>query len=188
MIKKEIRVLGIASASPRQRDAAWTHVVGVVYRGNRWLEGVMRTIIPREQPNLTPGIIKMATKSSHFPQLRVIILDELINKSGHYTDMESLSKKTGLPVVAVLRGKIPIKRLPKTRARTQRALKAFADLPCSKWRAAGKTYFVYSAGLSGGDLGELLRVCASREGIPEAARVARITASSLQKLLAGRVH
>jgi endonuclease V-like protein UPF0215 family len=54
-------------------------------------------------------------------------------------------------------------------------------------RAAGKTYFVYSAGMGVIDLDELLEVCASREGLPEAARVARITASSLQKFLAGHV-
>jgi hypothetical protein len=36
------------------------------------------------------------------------------------------------------------------------------------------------------DLDELLGVCASREGLPEAARVARITSSSLEKFLAGR--
>jgi hypothetical protein len=186
MIKKEIRVLGIASASPR-RDAAFIHAVGVVYRGNRWLEGVMRTMIPREQANLTSGIAKMATKSPHFPQLRVIALDELITKSGSYTDIRSLSKKTGLPVVAVLRGETPIRRLLATRARNGRALKAFAGLPCRKWRSAGKTYSVYSAGLGGVDLHELLEVCASKEGLPEAARVARIVAASLERLLVGHV-
>jgi endonuclease V-like protein UPF0215 family len=34
------------------------------------------------------------------------------------------------------------------------------------------------------DLDELLEVCASRQGLPEAARVARIAASSLEKFLA----
>jgi endonuclease V-like protein UPF0215 family len=186
MIKKEIRVLGIASASP-QRDAASTHVVGVVYRGNRWLEGVMRTIIPREKANLAPGIAKMTTKSPHFPQLRIIALDELITKSGSYVDIRTLSKKTGLPVVAVLRGELPIKRLLKTGARNRRAFKASAGLPCRKWKAAGMTYSVYSAGLGGVDLDELLEVCASKEGLPEAARVARIVAASLERLLVGRV-
>jgi hypothetical protein len=186
MIKKEIRVLGIAFASPRT-DAASTHVVGVVYRGNRWLEGVMRTIIPREQANLTTGIAMMATKSPHFPQLRIIALGELLTRSASYIDIRTLSKKTGLPVVAVLREEMPIKRLPKTRARHRRVFKVFAGVPCRKWRAAGKTYYVYSAGLGEVDLEELLEVCASKEGLPEAARVARIVASSLERLLAEQV-
>jgi endonuclease V-like protein UPF0215 family len=186
MIKKEIRVLGIASVSFRT-DATSTHVVGVVYRGNRWLEGVMRTIIPRKQANLTTGIAKMATKSPHFPQLRIIALGELVTRSASYIDIRTLSKKTGLPVVAVLREEMPIKCLLKTGARNRRAQKAFAALPCRKWRAAGRAYSAYSAGLGGVDLEELLEVCASKEGLPEAARVARIVASSLERFLAGRV-
>jgi endonuclease V-like protein UPF0215 family len=185
MIKKEIRVLGIASASPR-RDGASTHVVGVVYRGNRWLEGVMRTVVPRDEWNLTPGIVKMVTKSPHLPQLRLIVLDELFTKSGSYIDIETLSRKTGLPVVAVLRKKIPIRHLPKTRVGNRRAFEAVAALACRKWTSADKTYFVYSAGSSGLVLDELLEVCASPEGLPEAARVARIAAASLERLLIGR--
>jgi len=185
MIKKEIRVLGVACASPHQRNAP-SHVVGVVYRGNRWLEGVMRTVIPREQANMTPRTAKMVARSPHFPQLRAIMLDELITRSGNYMDIETLSRKTGLPVVAVLLRKIPFKRLPKARTGRRRVLKAFAGLPCRKWRASGTTYFAYSAGLGELDLDELLGVCASREGLPEAARVARIASSSLEKFLAER--
>ena len=186
MIKKEIRVLGVACAIPH-RSIAPSHVVGVVYRGNRWLEGVMRTVIPRKQANLAPAVAKMIVKSPHFPQLRVIVLDELITKSGNYMDIEGLSRKTGLPAVAVLRRKIPVKCLPRARTGRRRVLKAFASLPCRKWRAAGKTYSVYSAGLDEVDLDELLQVCSSREGLPEAVRVARIAAASLEKFLVERV-
>ena len=186
MIKKEIRVLGIACASPR-RDGASTHIVGVVYRGNRWLEGVMRIVAPRDQRNLTSRIARMVTDSPHFPQLRLIVLDELFTKSRSYIDIEALSRKTGLPVVAVLPKKIAINHLQGTQTGNRRAFKAFVGLPCTKWRPADKTYFVYSAGLSGLILDELLKVCASREGPPEAARVARITAVSLERLFLGRV-
>ena len=186
MIKKEIRVLGIAFASPR-RNGASTHVVGVVYRGNRWLEGVMRTVVARDEPNLTPRIVKMVTKSPHFPQLRLIVLGELFTRSGSFIDIEALNRRTGLPVVAVLQKKMPIRHLPKTRVGNRRAFKALAALPYSRWRPAHRTYFAYSVGLSGLALDELLRVCASQEGLPEAARVATIAAASLERLLIGRV-
>jgi len=95
--------------------------------------------------------------------------------------------KTRLPVVAVLRRKIIAKRLPKKGARiSQRALKVFAKLTYRMWKAGGKILFVYSAGLGKIDLDEILGVCASKEGLPEAARVARIIASSLEKFLVGR--
>ena len=186
MIKKETRVLGVACVSPHGKKATCTQVVGVVYRGNRWLEGVMRAIIPQEVMNLTRKIIEMTVKSPHYPQLRVIVLDELIAKSGRYIDIRALNRKTRLPVVAALRRKIPIKRLQESRMAHRRVVRTFSSLPYVKWRLAGKAFFVYFAGLSGVDLNELLEVCASREGVPEAARVARITCSSLEKLLSGR--
>jgi endonuclease V-like protein UPF0215 family len=186
MIKKEIRVLGVACASPHRNEAISTQVVAVVYRGNRWLEGVIRAIMPREATSLTRRIIEMTVKSSHYPQLRVIVLDELIAKSGSYIDIRALHKKTRLPVVAALSRKIPIKRLQESRMGHRRVVRTFSDLPYAKWRYAGKTFFIYFAGLSGVDLNELLEVCASREGVPEAARIARITCSSLEKLLIGR--
>jgi len=187
MIKREIRVLGISCAAPHPKRESPTQVVGVVYRGNRWLEGVMRTTIRPEAADLTPGIAKMAADSPHFPQLRAIALDELITKSGRYVDIRALSKKSRLPVIAVLRQKILIKRLSKSLAKSsRRSLKAFAKLPCRIWGMEGKTFFVYSAGVGNLDLEELVSVCASREGVPEAARVARIAASSLERFLGRR--
>lgn len=186
MIKKEIRVLGVACVSPHRNNATSTQVVGVVYRGNRWLEGVMRAVIPRDVMNLTRRIIEMTVKSPHYLQLRVIVLDELIAKSGSYIDIRVLNKKTRLPVVVVMRRKIPIECLQESRMVHRRVVRIFSDLPYVKWRRAGKTFFVYFAGLSGVDLNELLEVCASREGVPEAARVARITCSSLEATIRAR--
>jgi hypothetical protein len=184
MIKKEIRVLGIASVTVRVGKSGSTHVVGIVYRGNRWLEGVMRVVIPWKQLNLTTGIAKMVIGSPHFPQLRVIVLDELVSKRGSYVDIEALSRKTGLPIVAVLQSKPRTWNLSKTRTGARRAIKMLTGLSGREWKAMGNTYFVYSAGIDEVNLDELLKVCASGKGTPEAARVARITASSLQNLLA----
>jgi endonuclease V-like protein UPF0215 family len=182
MIKREIRVLGIAFASLHLRNMASIQVVGVVYRGSLWLEGVMRTVISRGRTNLTPDIAKMVVKSPHYPQLRVIVLDKFTTQCGNYIDIKALSRKTRLPVVAVLRRRIPIPRFSETGTGHGGAGKAFARLPYTKWRSSGRTYSVYHAGLSGIDLNELLEVCASKEGAPEAARVARIAASSLETL------
>mgnify|MGYP001053772839 CR=1 FL=1 len=184
MIKKEIRVLGIASSTPQAKRGVPTQVVGVVYRGNRWLEGVMRAPVPPSVVDLAPNIANMVTRSPHFPQLRVIVLDELITKSGSFVDIESLSAKTRLPVIAVLRQRTPTRRPSKSGAKFSRKVyREFARLPCRKWKAGTRTFSVYYAGLGKIDLDELLEVCASREGLPEAVRVARLTASSVGKLL-----
>jgi endonuclease V-like protein UPF0215 family len=183
MIKKEIRVLGIACTPPRRRSMIPTQVVGVVYRGSRWLEGVMRTTFPSDVVDLTPRTARMVASSPHFPQLRVIALDELITKSGNYFDIEALSRKTRLPVIAVLPKKISTRRLSNMKPRIpRRRRRALAQSAYAKWNTGSRVFFVYSAGLGLLDLDEILEVCASKEGIPEAARVARIIASSLGQL------
>ena len=186
MIKKEIRVLGVSFTEPHIKGPAPVQVVGVVYRGNRWLEGVIRTTAPPEATDLTPRIVRMVTRSSHFPQLRVLALGQLVSKSGRYVDIRVLSRKTGLPALAVLRQKIPVEPLRNPpRASRQQTLKALAKLPCREWKAV-KRLFVYYVGLREMDLEQLLEVCASREGVPEAARVAGIASSSLEKVLVAR--
>lgn len=186
MIKKEIRVLGISFTEPHVKGPAPVQVVGVVYRGNRWLEGVMRTTVPLEGTDVTPSIVKMITRSSHFPQLRVLALDRLVSRSGRYVDIRVLSRKTKLPALAVLRRRIPAEPLRKPpRGSGKQTLKAFAKLPCREWKAV-KRFFVYYVGLREMDLEQLLEVCASREGVPEAARVAGLASSSLEKVLVPR--
>lgn len=187
MIKKEIRVLGISCGSSCSRYKGPMQVVGVVYRGNRWLEGAMRTTIPPAGVDPVPRIAKMVKSSPHFPQLRVIAMDQLVTKSGNYVNIQTLSRKTGLPVVVALRKGLLLKRPSKVSARPAKsAITALEKLQCRKWRLGRKTFFVYSAGLGGLDLDELMQVCASRDGIPEAARVARIAAASLEKFLTKR--
>ncbi len=180
MIKKEIRVLGVSFAEPNVRAVGPIHIVGVVYRGNRWLEGVMRTTVPPGRADITPRIAKMVRDSPHYPQLRIIILDRLTTKYGNYVDLDLLSKKTRLPSLAVLQHKISSGHIS---GAAKRALASFAKLTYTKWSKPPRPLFVYSAGLDKMDLGEVLEVCASSKGIPEAARVARITASSIERLL-----
>lgn len=184
MIKKEIRVLGISCGNPHSRSEGPLQVVGVVYRGNRWLEGAMRTTVKADF-DPTQRIVKMIVSSPHFPQLRLIALDELVTKFGSCVNIESLSRKTGLPVVAAVQSKIPIKRPRGPGVRVSRStLKTLANLQYSERRLARKRFLVYHAGLGDMDLDELLQVCGSKEGLPEAARVARTAALSLEKFLA----
>jgi len=185
MIKKEIRVLGVSCTTPPRGSGIPIQVVGVVYRGNRWLEGVMRTTIPSTVVDLTSRIARMVIHSPHFPQLRVIALNELITRSGTYADIKGLSRMTGLPVIAVLRRKPAVRHLSvTTRKGSSRERNAFARLTYRRWEAGRRRFYVYSAGSDKMPLSEILVVSAAKEGPPEAARVARIVASSLDRLLA----
>ena len=69
-VKKEIRVLGFAAKPTGVNDKLY--VVGVVFRGKLWLDGVMRTVACG--PDITKEVVEMIINSPHHPQIRVILL------------------------------------------------------------------------------------------------------------------
>lgn len=94
-VKKEIRVLGIATC--RRPESYLT--VGAVFRGARWLDGVMTT--QTWEPDLTPSLIEMVAESPHHPQIRVIMTHENLTPSGSSIDHYKLSQETRKPVISL---------------------------------------------------------------------------------------
>jgi endonuclease V-like protein UPF0215 family len=94
-VKKEIRVLGLASFyQPKTRSY---EIVAVVYRGKYWLDGVMRTNSKGHE--ITDKIIQMIKTSNHYHQIRVILINrELLNTN---LDIKKLSLETEKPVMAL---------------------------------------------------------------------------------------
>ena len=95
-VKKEIRVLGIAA---KNRSDSAIQAVGVVYRGKLYLDGVMRT--SAKGPDITEEIATMIDKSSHKPQIRVILLDAALLHEGIKIDPIRLSNSLSKPVVTM---------------------------------------------------------------------------------------
>ena len=96
-VKREIRVLGLA-AKPVKTDGPF-HVVGVVYRGKLFLDGVMRTTA--SGPEITGDVVEMIRGSPHHPQIRVILLDSNPIIEGASIDPCGLSSGTSKPVIAL---------------------------------------------------------------------------------------
>lgn len=96
-VKREIRVLGIA-VKPARADHKF-HAVGVVYRGGLWLDGVLKTTV--QGPEITDGIARMIKSSPHYPQIRVILLDDDLLCRGTAVDPVDLSCGTSRPVIAL---------------------------------------------------------------------------------------
>ena len=69
-VKREIRVLGVAAS----RVGEDSIVVGVVYRGSLWLDGVMKTTT--READLTDALIGLVKGSPHYGQIRVILLSK----------------------------------------------------------------------------------------------------------------
>ncbi len=182
-IKSEIRVLGVDDGmfTPHLKGSAL--IVGVVFRGGYWLDGVISTKIEVDGFDATDQIAAMVNSSRHHKQLRVIMLDGVTFAGFNIVDMKKLFTKTQLPVIAVTRDKPDFEDIHK----------ALENLPRSeeRWEAiqnAGKITQVYTrgrkeklyigiAGMQEEDAKEIIRLTSTRSSIPEPLRVAHLIAS-----------
>ncbi len=96
-IKREIRVLGLASYS--NSDTGIHETVGVLFRGKHWLDGVLKT--SSGGPSITTEVAETIRRSNHHPQIRVILLHRDLLNNGAEIDPRRLSRETGKPVIAL---------------------------------------------------------------------------------------
>ena len=105
VIKPEIRVLGIDDGAFKPHVRGKVPVIGVVFRGGFWLDGVIHTWVAVDGFDATEQICSMIIGSSHYKQLRVIMLNGLTFAGFNIVDIKALYSATKLPVITVTREK-----------------------------------------------------------------------------------
>jgi endonuclease V-like protein UPF0215 family len=185
VIKPEIRVLGIDDGAFIPHVKGQVPVIGVVFRGGYWLDGVMHTEIAVDGFDATEKISAMITSSPHYKQLRVIMLNGITFAGFNVVDVESLYEATRLPVITVTREKPDLaeirkalQNLPRSEERWEAILKAGEPVEVSTRNAEAKVY-VQTVGVSKEDAQKILRLTSTRSNIPEALRVAHLIASGI---------
>lgn len=162
--------------------------MGVVFRGGYWLDGVMHTKVRVDGFDATEKITLMITRSSHYKQLRVIMLDGITFAGFNIVDIKRLNESTFLPVIAITREKPDFKKihealkiLPKTEERWQAVLNAGEVYEISIGKKGEKLY-MQTAGIRREDAEKIIRLTATRSYMPEALRIAHLIASGLDDL------
>ena len=188
VIKPEIRVLGIDDGAFIPHVKGQVPVIGVVFRGGYWLDGVMHTEIAVDGFDATEKISAMVTSSPHYKQVRVIMLSGITFAGFNVVDVESLYGTTRLPVITVTREKPDLaevrkalQNLPRSEERWEAILKAGEPGEVSTRNAEAKVY-VQTIGVSKEDAQKILRLTSTRSNIPEALRVAHLIASGISHL------
>ena len=106
VIKPEIRVLGVDDGAFKPHVKGQVPVIGVVFRGGFWLDGVMHTSIEVDGFDAPEKIASMITGSPHYKQLRVIMLNGVTFAGFNIVDVKTLHAATKLPVITVTREKL----------------------------------------------------------------------------------
>ncbi|MCS7123951.1 MAG: DUF99 family protein [Candidatus Bathyarchaeota archaeon] len=184
-IKPEIRVLGVDDGIFKPRTRSYVPVIGVVFRGGYWLDGVMHTKIKVDGTDATRKIAQMITSSPHYKQLRIIMLDGITFAGFNVVDIKELNAKTKLPIMTVTREKPnleeirnALKTLPKSEERWKAILNAGEPIEVPVKGGKEKVY-IQAVGISLEDAVKILKMTSTRSNIPEALRVAHLIASGI---------
>ena len=186
-VKPEIRVLGVDDGFFIPHTKGTVDVIGVVYRGGYWLDGVMRTEVTIDGMDATEKIASMIKESPHYDQLRVVVLNGITFAGFNVVDINELHKRVNLPVIAVTREKPNFAEIKKAlenlpeRERRWKAIENAGNIIKVKTRNTEEAVYMQIAGVSQKDAEKILRTTSSRSNVPEALRVAHIIASGLAR-------
>ena len=185
VVKPEIRVLGIDDGKFTPHSKEQVPIVGVVFRGGCWLDGVMYTTLTVDEFDATERIAAMITRSPHYRQLRVVLLNGITFAGFNIVDIKLLNAETELPIIAVTHKKpnlykvhAALQHLPDSEKRWSAILNAGDIIPVTPQSEKKKGYMEIS-GISEGTAREVLRLTSTRSNIPEALRVAHLVASGI---------
>ncbi len=185
MIKPEIRILGIDDGVFIPHTKNWVPIIGVVFRGGYWLDGVMHTDILVDGFDATEKISSMILDSPHYKQLSIIMLNGITFAGFNIVDMKVLNTITKLPVIAVTREKPDLisihealKHLSKREERWQTILNA-GELSEVSSRNKGEKIYLHVVGASLDDAVKIVKLTSTRSNVPEALRVAHLIASGI---------
>jgi hypothetical protein len=179
-IKKEIRILAWDDGPFQFRTKGKDILIGVIFRGGQFLDGLLKTEVEIDGEDATEKIIEKILKTKH-KDLRIIMLDGITFAGFNTVDIKEVYENTGLPVIVVNRKSPDIERF----------VRVLKDLPNSKKRLnavknAGPVYstsvrnkkvYFQSYGIKKEDAEEIIRTTSTMSLIPEPLRVAHLIAN-----------
>lgn len=186
-IKQEIRIVGVDDGVFTPHTQGLADVIGIVFRGGYWLDGMMKTEVTIDGKDATEKIAEMVKASPHYAQLRVVMLNGITFAGFNVVDIAKLSELTELPVIAVTREKPDfddihkaLTHLPQGEARWK-IIENASGLIRVISRKDEEPIFMQITGISPEDAAKIVREASTRSNVPEPLRVAHIIASGLTK-------
>ncbi len=182
-VKSEVRILGVDDGPFHKFRDEKTALIGVVYRGASYLEGVLKREIFVDGDDSTEQIIRMVKGTRHRGHLRIVMLSGITFGGLNIADIKSINEATGLPVIIVTRRLPDIAAVKKAISHVQKPMEKIARL-----QRAGRLHtldigdkqVVYQRiGLSSYDAEKIIRLTIVRGLVPEPLRVAHIIASGM---------
>ncbi len=184
MIKAEIRILGFDDG-PFERSDKNVPVIGVIYRGGKFLDGILRTDVEVDGMDATKKIVKSINSTRHKSQLKVIMFDGITMGGFNVIDIQEIYEKTKLPVIVINRKcpnlenvKKALKNLKNFKKRWQMVLNAGK---IKEMKIADRKIYYQNVGIDDEEVEEIIKLSTTHGYIPEPLRVAHLIATGIVK-------
>ena len=163
LLKKEIRILGLSA--PR-KPFFNPCIVGVVFRGNLWLDSILTCTLQGSRKRYLSDLAKAIRMSKQYPQIHVAIFSRENILPLEFEDLRALAKLVDFPVFAICK-----KPHPTLMRRQEIVVMTENKMPKPIW-VYGEEHMRAKEILSLG--------CTHNWHIPEAVRAADLIANQLQ--------
>lgn len=181
-IKPEIRILGIDDSSLHSEPVM---IVGAMFRGGNWLDGVLRSNITKDGTDATEVIIRMVTGSKHFEQVRVLMFDGVTYAGFNVVDIEAVYEETGIGCIVVMRDcpdldriRAALKHLPDPDIRWE-MIKRAGEIHKVISREGENPIFIQHCGIELEEARDIVQLTSTHSNVPEPLRVAHLIATGI---------
>ena len=189
-VRKEIRIIGWDDTR-HTRKMKTVLLVGPIFRGGQFLDGMLSVRITRDGLDSTEKIARSILKSRHYDQLSVIMLDGITFAGFNIVDIHALHKRTNLPVIAVQRKKPNMREFMGAIRKVFRNWKKRIAIVERTGRVIefnknGKLLYYQFAGIDRSRAEQILDISTIRGNVPEPIRAAHLIAGGLSGESHGR--
>jgi len=179
-IKKEIRIVAWDDGPFKFKTKGKDILVGVIFRGGQFIDGLLKTEIEIDGLDATEKIIEKVLKTKH-KDLRIIMLDGITFAGFNTVDIKEIYEKTKLPVIVVNRKKPNLKKFISTLKRmpnSQKRLKCVENAGSIYWvKVKNKRICFQCYGMKKEDASKVIKMTSTMSLIPEPLRVAHLIAT-----------
>jgi uncharacterized protein len=173
-----MRILGIDDG-PFDRDKKQdVLVVGTVYRGGNFMDGLLSCKIRKDGTNATDKLIQMINASKFHSQLRCIMLKGIAVGGFNVIDLYRLNKKTGIPVLVVIKDYPDFDSIYAALRKIGK-VKEIALIQTFPQPVKLRRLYVQPIQLSVEDAQRILQISSTHADIPEPLRIAHLIASGI---------
>jgi hypothetical protein len=181
-MKRELRVIGIDDAPFDKFDPLqkYVFVVGTVFRGGSFMDGMLSTHVEKDGEDATFRIVEMINNCKFKPQLQALFLGGIAVAGFNVINPITLNKETGIPVIIVIRDYPDFKKIFSALEKIgmKKKIGIIEKLPKP---SKVNSIYIQNIGISKKDSLKLLNITCTHSNIPEPLRVAHLIASGVSE-------